>query len=106
MYITFLFNSILNIKEMAVKNYKIIQILNPLFSCDVTNFRKTHCSHFNTNQLLSVESNSRYVKLFLRSFKLLRHYFCVLNTKPHKKDKLPDIPISLFVNRSHSFMDQ
>ena len=49
---------------------------------------------------------NRYVKLFVRSSKLLRHYFCVRNSKLYKKVKLKDHPISLFVNRSHSFMDQ
>ena len=49
---------------------------------------------------------SRYVKLFLRSSKLLRHNFCARNSKLHKKVKHQDRPISLFVNRSGSFMDQ
>ena len=46
-----------------------------------------------------------YVKLFLRSSKLLCYYFCMLNSKLHKKGKLRDIPISLFVNRSQTFVD-
>ena len=48
----------------------------------------------------------RYVKLFLRSSKLLRHNFCAWNSKLHKKVKHQARPISLFVNRSGSFMDQ
>ena len=49
---------------------------------------------------------NRYVKLFLRSSKLLRHNFCAWNSKLHKKVKHQARPISLFVNRSGSFMDQ
>ena len=49
---------------------------------------------------------SRYVKLFVRSSKLLRHYFCARESQLHKKVKLQERPISLFVNRSCSFMDQ
>ena len=48
----------------------------------------------------------RYVKLFVRSSKLLRHYFCARESQLHKKVKLQERPISLFVNRSCSFMDQ
>ena len=49
---------------------------------------------------------TRYVKLLVRSSKLLRHYFCARESQLHKKVKLQERPISLFVNRSRSFMDQ
>ena len=55
---------------------------------------------------LRYNNNNRYVKLFVRSSKLLRHYFCAQKSQLHKKVKLQERPIYLFVNRSRSFMDQ
>ena len=39
-------------------------------------------------------SRYRYVKLFVRSSKLLRHYFCVRKSQLHKKVKHQERPIS------------
>ena len=53
-----------------------------------------------SSKLVSFADDTRYVKLFVQSSKLLRHYFCAQKSQLHKKLKHQECHISLFVNRS------